>query len=170
MEAFEDTVADVVLMDINLPGMNGIDCVKLLKPQRPEVQYMMCTVHEDQDKTFAALCAGATGYILKNATPAQLIDAVRYIAQGGSPMSPQIAHYVLKAFQFQHQNPELLQTFTQREQEMLKALSRGFQYKEIADQMFISIETVRTYVRKIYEKLQVHSRTDAINKVFGQNS
>lgn len=170
MEAFEDTVADVVLMDINLPGINGIECVKLMKPKNDSVQYMMCTVHEDQERTFAALCAGATGYILKNATPAQLIDAVRDISQGGSPMSPQIARYVLKAFQFQHQNPELLQTFTQREQEMLKALSRGFQYKEIADKMFISIETVRTYVRKIYEKLQVHSRTDAINKVFGKNS
>ena len=170
IEAFTEITVDVVLMDITLPGMNGIECVKLLKPQRPEVQYLMCTVHEDQERTFAALCAGATGYILKNATPAQLIDAVRDIVQGGSPMSPQIARYVLKAFQAQNHQPEMMQNFTQREKELVIALSRGFQYKEIADQMFISIETVRTYVRNIYEKLQVHSRTDAINKVFGQNS
>ena len=170
MEAFEEITADVVLMDINLPGINGIECVKLMKPKNDSIQYMMCTVHEDQDKTFAALCAGATGYILKNATPAQLIDAVRDIAQGGSPMSPQIARYVLKAFQAQNQHPDMMQNFTQREKELVIALSKGYQYKEIADQMFISIETVRTYVRNIYEKLQVHSRTDAINKVFGQNS
>jgi DNA-binding NarL/FixJ family response regulator len=169
-EAFPDLEVDVVLMDINLPGINGIECVKQLKPQRESVQYMMCTVHEDQDKTFAALCAGATGYILKNATPAQLNEAIRDIAQGGSPMSPQIARYVLKEFQLQHQDPGLLQNFTQREQEIVLALSKGFLYKEIADQMNISIETVRTYVRNIYEKLHVHSRTDAINKVFRQNS
>jgi len=169
MEAFEDADVDVVLMDIILPGINGIECVKQMKPKKDIIQYMMCTVNEDQDKTFAALCAGATGYILKNTTPTHLIDAVRDIVQGGSPMSPQIARYVLKAFQVQNQSPELLQKFTLREQELLKALSRGFQYKEISDQMSISIETVRTYVRKIYEKLHVHSRTDAINKVFGHN-
>ncbi|NTW23461.1 MAG: response regulator transcription factor [Lentimicrobium sp.] len=166
IDAFPEMDVDVVLMDINLPGIDGIECVKLLKPQRETVQYMMCTVHEDQDKTFAALCAGASGYILKNASPAQLTDAVYDIARGGSPMSPQIARYVIKAFQVQNQSPGLLQNFTQREQELLKALSKGFQYKEIADQMCISIETVRTYVRNIYEKLQVHSRIDAINKVF----
>lgn len=170
MAAFDDTSADVVLMDINLPGIDGIECVKQMKAKNDSVQYMMCTVHEDQDKTFAALCAGATGYIIKNATPAQLIDAIRDIAQGGSPMSPQIARYVLKAFQAHNQHPDVMQNFTQREKELVIALSKGFQYKEIADQMFISIETVRTYVRNIYEKLQVHSRTDAINKVFGQNS
>ncbi|MBK6965308.1 MAG: response regulator transcription factor [Bacteroidales bacterium] len=169
IEAFEESHINVVLMDINLPGMNGIECVRIMKPQNESVQYLMCTVHEDQDKTFEALCAGATGYILKNATPAQLVEAVRDIARGGSPMSPQIARYVLKEFQLQHQNLDLLQNFTQREKELVIALSKGFQYKEIADQMLISLETVRTYVRKIYEKLQVHSRTDAINKVFGQN-
>ncbi|HPT14774.1 MAG TPA: response regulator transcription factor [Bacteroidales bacterium] len=169
MEVFEDIHVDVVLMDINLPGINGIECVKQVKPKNESIQYMMCTVHEDQDKTFAALCAGATGYILKNATPAQLIDAIRDIARGGSPMSPQIARYVLKAFQAHNQHPDRMQNFTQREKELVMALSKGYQYKEIADQMFISIETVRTYVRNIYEKLQVHSRTDAINKVFGQN-
>lgn len=169
MEAFKDLDVDVVMMDIILPGINGIDCVKLMKPKNKSVQYMMSTVHEDQDKTFAALCAGASGYILKNATPVQLVDAVRDISRGGSPMSPQIARFVLKAFQMQNQPLDLLQNFTQREKELVIALAKGFQYKEIADQMLISLETVRTYVRRIYEKLQVHSRTDAINKVFRQN-
>jgi DNA-binding NarL/FixJ family response regulator len=169
IDAFPDLDVDVVLMDINLPGINGIECINQLKSKRESVQYMMCTVHEDQDKTFAALCAGASGYVLKNVSPAQLIDAVYNIAHGGSPMSPQIARYVIKAFQEQNQHPDLMQNFTQREKELVIALSKGFLYKEIAEQMNISIETVRTYVRKIYEKLQVHSRTDAINKVFGQN-
>jgi DNA-binding NarL/FixJ family response regulator len=169
IDAFPDLDVDVVLMDINLPGINGIECINLLKSKRRSVQYMMCTVHEDQDKTFAALCAGASGYVLKNVSPVQLIDAVYDIARGGSPMSPQIARYVIKAFQEHNQHPDLMQNFTQREKELVIALSKGFLYKEIANQMNISIETVRTYVRKIYEKLQVHSRTDAINKVFGQN-
>lgn len=161
--------ADVVLMDITLPGMSGIECVKELKPQREEVQYLMCTVHEDQERTFAALCAGATGYILKNSSPGRITDAIIEIHQGGSPMSALIARYLIKGFQGQPARQSLLNDFTPREQEMLQFLAMGYPYKEIADKLFLSIETIRTYIRHIYEKLHVHSRTDALNKVFPKN-
>ena len=157
---------DVVVMDITMPGMTGIQCVSLLKPKRPEVQFLMCTSHIDAEKTFDSLCAGATGYLLKNSAPQKLFDAIRDIYKGGSPMSSQIARLVVNSFPDKKKNAGLLETFTIREQEILNALAKGYQYKEIADQLFISIETVRTYLRKIYEKLQVHSKVEALNKVF----
>ena len=157
---------DVVLMDITLPGMSGIQCVSRMKPKRPGVQYLMCTSHDEPEKTFDSLCAGATGYLLKSASPSQLFDAIRDIHKGGSPMSAQIARLVVNSFPDKHKNQQLLETFTKREQEILHALAKGYQYKEIADQLFISIETVRTYLRKIYETLQVHSKVEALNKVF----
>lgn len=157
---------EVVLMDITLPGISGIQCVELLKPQRPDVQFLMCTSHGDARKTFDSLCAGATGYLLKNASPQQLFDAIRDIFRGGSPMSAQIARLVVNSFPDKLKNQQLFDTFTTREQEILTALSKGFSYKEIADNLLISIETVRTYLRNIYEKLQVHSKVEALNKVF----
>jgi DNA-binding NarL/FixJ family response regulator len=157
---------DVVLMDITLPGMSGIQCVDQLKPRRPEVQFLMCTSHGDAQKTFDSLCAGATGYLLKNATPQQLFDAIRDIHRGGSPMSAQIARLVVSSFPDKGKNQQLFETFTTREQEILTALSKGYSYKEIADNLLISIETVRTYLRNIYDKLQVHSKVEALNKVF----
>ncbi len=163
---FKTMNVDVVVMDITMPGMSGIQCVSMMKPKRPEVQFLMCTSHIDAEKTFDSLCAGATGYMLKNSPPYQLFDAIRDIHKGGSPMSSQIARLVVNSFPDKKKNTGLLETFTTREQEILNALAKGYQYKEIADQLYISIETVRTYLRKIYEKLQVHSKVEALNKVF----
>jgi DNA-binding NarL/FixJ family response regulator len=166
MSNFKTLNVDVVLMDISLPGIGGIQCVSMLKPLRPHVQFLMFTSHDDPEKTFDSLCAGATGYILKNSTPVKLFDAIREINNGGSPMSTQIARMVINSFPDKKKNMHLLEGFTVREQEILHALAKGYQYKEIADKLFISIETVRTYLRKIYEKLQVHSKVEALNKVF----
>jgi DNA-binding NarL/FixJ family response regulator len=163
---FRTMNVDVVLMDIGLPGMSGIQCVSQLKPIRPEVQFLMCTSHGDAQRTFDSLCAGATGYLLKNSSPQQLFDAVRDIHRGGSPMSAQVARLVVNSFPDKGKNHRLMETFTTREQEILNALAKGYSYKEIADNLLISIETVRTYLRNIYEKLQVHSKVEALNKVF----
>ena len=158
--------ADVVLMDITLLGMNGIQCVREAKPRNPAIQYLMCTSHNDAERTFDSLKAGATGYILKTSTPAEICDAIRDIHRGGSPMSSEIARMVVSSFPNQHQDNDLLASFTSREQEILHALAKGYSYQQIADKLFISIETVRTYLRNIYTKLQVHSKVEALNKVF----
>lgn len=166
IKQFKTMNVDVVVMDITLPGMSGIQCVSLLKQLRPEVQFLMCTSNEQPEKTFDSLCAGATGYLLKNSPPEQFFNSIREIHKGGSPMSSQIARLVVNSFPEKNRNQHLLETFTTREQEILHALAKGYQYKEIAEQLFISIETVRTYLRKIYDKLQVHSKIEALNKVF----
>jgi DNA-binding NarL/FixJ family response regulator len=163
---FKTMNVDVVMMDISLPGINGIQCVSMLKQMRPEVQFLMCTSHQEPEKTFDSLCAGATGYIVKNSTPEEYIEAIKDIFNGGSPMSPQIARLVVSSFPDKKKNTGLLATFTVREQEILQALAKGYQYKEIADELLISIETVRTYLRKIYQTLQVHSKVEALNKLF----
>jgi DNA-binding NarL/FixJ family response regulator len=163
---FKSTPVDVVLMDITLPGMDGIQCVRQLKPMKPAIQYLMCTSHNDAERTFDSLCAGATGYILKSSTPDQIFNAIRDIHKGGSPMSAEIARIVVNSFPVKQQNNQLLDSFTTREQEIIHALAKGYSYKEIADKLFISIETVRTYLRKVYEKLQVHSKVEALNKIF----
>lgn len=164
----QSEVPDVVLMDINLPGMNGIECVKHAKSIHPESQFMMLTALEDSNKIFDSLCAGATGYLLKHTTPSKLHEAIYELHRGGSPMSAQIARLVVNSFQSQ----PLRQTadygeLTERERGILDLLAQGFRYKEIGDRLFISTETVRTHIRNIYDKLQVHSRIDALNKVFG---
>jgi len=166
IKQFFSLTLDVVVMDITMPGMSGIQCVSQLKPKKPQVQFLMCTSHIEAEKTFDSLCAGATGYLLKNSPPEKLFEAIRDINNGGSPMSAQIARLVVSSFPDKKKNSALLDTFTTREQEILYALAKGYQYKEIAGQLFISIETVRTYLRKIYEKLQVHSKVEALNKVF----
>ena len=163
---FDKLMVDVVIMDITLPGMNGIQCVRQSKPKRPDVQFLMCTSHNDAERTFDSLCAGATGYLLKNSPPEALFQAIRDIHAGGSPMSSEIARLVVASFPKKNQNHNLLETFTTREQEVLHALSKGYSYQQIADKLFISIETVRTYLRKIYQNLQVHSKVEALNKVF----
>ena len=165
-ENFKTLQVDVVLMDITLPEMTGIHCVGELKPKRPEVQFMMCTAHSDADKIFDSLCAGATGYLLKDAPVEKILTSIRELYNGGSPMSPQIARLVVNTFPVQNQNKELLDSLTTREREILNVLAKGYQYKQVADQLNISVETVRTYVRKVYEKLHVHSRTEALNKLF----
>jgi DNA-binding NarL/FixJ family response regulator len=157
---------DVVIMDINLPGMTGIQCIGSLKEKRPEVQYLVCTVFEDSENLFNALCAGATGYILKSAPEEEIIRAIKDIHAGGSPMSPQIARMLVTSVPKKKTNLDLLEQLNARERQILDLLAAGYRYKEIGDQLFLGVETVRTYIRNIYSKLHVHSRTDAVNKLF----
>lgn len=162
-----DICPDVVLMDINLPGTNGIDAVRKLKPLCKTTQFIMSTVYEDDDKIFESLRAGASGYLLKKTAPSKMLDAIVEVFEGGSPMSSQIARKVIASFQ-QKDSIDEVDILTPKEKEILKALAKGLRYKEIADEMTISIETVRSHARKIYEKLQVQSRTEALNKVYGR--
>lgn len=161
--AMEQQRPDVVIMDLNLEGPNGIACTRTIKEYWPEVQVLVCTVHEDDDRIFGALKAGATGYVLKRAPISELLDAIRQVYEGGSPMSAGIARKVVGSFQelAQETTGEAL---TQRESEILDLLAEGLRFKEIADRLFVSINTVRTHVRHIYEKLQVQSRVEALNK------
>jgi len=158
----------VALVDINLPGMSGIELISQLKPIMPEKQFIMLTVFEDIDYIFNALKAGATGYLVKSTPPAKILEAIVDVHQGGSPMSGQIARKVISSFNqtTTAENP-CINCLSKREQEILTLLSKGFRYKEIATQLFISIETVRTHIRNIYQKLQVESGIEAINKAFG---
>ena len=161
----------VVLMDINLGGINGIECVKILKELYPEILFMMCTVYEEDEKIFEALSAGANGYILKKTTPDKLLLAITELYEGGAPMSSQIASKVVAAFKNKpavSTNNESLDVLSKREKEILEALSKGLLYKEIADQLFISPQTVRKHVYHIYEKLHVGNRVEAVNKFFGR--
>jgi DNA-binding NarL/FixJ family response regulator len=169
LEFLTGNPADIVLMDIHLPVMDGIECVRQLKQVHPEMQFIMCTIFQDDESVFNALKAGATGYLLKNDDPGKIIDAIRELHAGGSPMTPQIARRVLESFTRPAVNEEIHQ-LTKRESEMLGLLAKGFRYKEIADKLFISTATVRTHIYNIYQKLHVQSRTDAINKVFGVKS
>jgi len=161
--------ADIVLMDIHLPGMDGIECVRQLKSVHPGMQFIMCTVFKDDDSVFNALKAGATGYLLKNEEPNKIIDAIHELHAGGSPMTPQIARRVLESFKRPSVN-EAIHLLTKRETEMLGFLSKGLRYKEIADKLFISTETVRKHINNIYQKLHVQSRIEAVNMIFGDRS
>jgi DNA-binding NarL/FixJ family response regulator len=155
---------DVVLMDINLPGMNGVECVRKLKQIAPEIAAVMLTAYEDTENIFNALAAGATGYLLKRAPRAELLDAIREVRRGGSPMTTHIARKVVQSFQRESVATQSGEALSAREQEVLDHLSQGFLYKEIAEKMGISYETVHTYIRRIYEKLQVRTRTEAVAK------
>ena len=162
---------DVVLMDINLgAGESGIDCVRELKTKMPSTNFMMCTVYEEDEKIFEALSAGASGYILKKTAPQKLVEAIRELYQGGAPMSSQIARKVVAAFQNKDHSPgeNNLTMLTNREKEILELLSRGLMYKEIAWELDISQETVRKHVYRIYEKLHVGNRVEAVNKFYGR--
>jgi DNA-binding NarL/FixJ family response regulator len=163
---FEKNVPDVVILDIHLPGINGIECLKKAKPANPEIQYIMFTVFEDDDSVFEALRSGATGYILKRSSPSAIFDAVQNVYNGGSPMSPEIARRVIMSMQQGEKTGgnQALKLLTQREHEILIALSKGLRYKEISDKLFISMDTVRSHIRNIYEKLQVNNRTAAVRK------
>ena len=166
LHGLPDTQPDVVLMDINLPGINGIECVKRLRHICGETLFIMSTVYEDDDNIFESLKAGASGYLLKKTMPARILEAILEVYQGGSPMSTQIARKVISSFQ-QKDGIDESNILTPKEKEILKALSRGLRYKEIAAEMAIGMETVRTHARHIYEKLHVQSRTEALNKIFG---
>lgn len=161
---------DVVLMDINLPGENGIVCVRKLKPILISTNFIILTMYDDSEKVFEALKSGASGYLLKRTPPSKLLESIKEVYLGGSPMSMQIARMVVKSFSNVPTKSEPSNTLTERENEILENLSRGMRYKEIADSLFISIDTVRTHIRKIYEKLQVHSKTEAILKYFNKPS
>ena len=154
----------VVLMDINLPGMSGVECVRRLKPLAPQIQVVMLTVYEDTENIFNALAAGASGYLLKRTTSAELLAALRDVLKGGSPMTTHIARKVVQSFQQAGASTNPTENLSTREKEVLDCLSQGFLYKEIADKLGISYETVHAYVRRIYEKLQVRTRTEAVAK------
>jgi len=156
---------DVVLMDINLGGMDGIECVRRLKVRMPEAQVLMLTVFEDTEKIFRALAAGASGYLLKRMSPKKLLEAIAEVRDGGSPMSASIARKVVESFQRARpgradESAEL----SQRERSVVNGLAEGLAYKQIADQLGVSIHTVRNYIRRIYEKLHVQTRTEAVAK------
>ncbi len=155
---------NVVLMDINLPGINGVECVRRLKQLIPETQIVMLTAYEDTENIFNALAAGANGYLLKRAPRAEILDALREVLRGGSPMTTHIARKVVQSFQKSGVSQQPTENLSTREQEVLDCLSQGFLYKEIAEKLGISYETVHTYIRRIYEKLQVRTRTEAVAK------
>ena len=155
---------EVVLMDINLPGINGVECVRQLKQVMPQILVIMLTVYEDTENIFKALAAGASGYLLKRTKSAELLEAIVEVRRGGSPMTTHIARKVVQSFQKAGPSPQPTENLSQREQEVLDCLSQGFLYKEIAEKLGISYETVHTYIRRIYEKLQVRTRTEAVAK------
>jgi len=167
---------DVVLMDINLPGMLGTECVRRIQSLAPGLPILMLTVYDDSEQVFKSLMAGATGYLLKRTSKDRLLEAIREVHEGGAPMSRQIARRVVQFFQQIDQMPAPTQparspeiaALTEREEQVLAGLAKGHLYKEIADQLKISFETVRTHVRSIYDKLHVHSRTEAVLKYFGR--
>jgi DNA-binding NarL/FixJ family response regulator len=157
---------DILIVDIGLPRASGIDAIRYLSEHCPATQYCMFTVYEDDDKIFNSLQAGAKGYILKGSGIDKILQAVRELSQGGSPMSPSIARRILDIFQKMNITPVVASLpLTQREQEILQLLSKGLLYKEIGDQLTITTGTVKQHIHKIYEKLQVSNRTEAINKM-----
>ena len=164
LKVIPQLLPDVVLMDINLPGMNGIECVICIKSAYPEIQVMMLTVFDNTEEIYKSLAAGATGYLLKKTPPAKLLEAISELVNGGSPMSGEIARKVVQTFlkpalpQFPEAN------LTPREEEILSYLAKGYLYKEIANALFINIETVRTHIHRIYQKLQVRTRTEVLLK------
>jgi len=162
---------EVVVMDINLPGAAGIECVRRLKETVPGALFLMLTVYEDNDRLFNSLLAGASGYLLKRATPAEIVAAIRDLRAGGSPMSPQIARRIVQHYQQTSARAlpaEELGALSPHQQAFLDQLAKGYRYKEIADNLGISMDGVRSYIRRIYEKLHVHSRTEAVVKYLGR--
>ena len=160
--------ADILIVDIGLPRASGIEAMTALTSQCPHMQFCMFTVYEDDDKIFESIKAGAKGYILKNASPAQIVDAVRELHKGGSPMSPSIARRIIELFSSLPASPVTQKLpLTDREMELLELLSRGLLYKEIAEALGITVGTVKQHIHKIYDKLQVSNRTEAINKYRG---
>lgn len=160
------TKPDVVLVDIGLPDISGIDCIRYLKPKMPETEFIVCTIFEDEEEVFDALEAGASSYILKNAAPHFLLDSIREVINGGSTMSPDIARKIVQHF-YKRNNVKEEYHITNKESEVLKLLSKGNTYQEIASLLFIKISTLKKHIYNIYDKLQVDNRTEAINKFYG---
>ena len=164
-KALPQQLPDVVLMDIGLPNQNGIECVRENHPKFPSIEFIMFTDHTDSQGVFDALAAGAAGYVLKGGTPERLVDAIREVNEGGSPMSRRISRMVTASFQRTEGAFPDLEKLTEQEHIVLNGLDKGWSYKEIAAHRFVSEHTVRSQVRSIYEKLQVHTRTEALNKL-----
>jgi len=157
---------DIVLMDINLPGMSGIECISRIKDKCNGTQFMMFTIYEDDEKVFEALKAGAHGYLLKKTPKEKLLEALEELHNGGSPMSTNIARKVIEAFEKKNQLPEELNDLTNKEKQILELLAKGFLYKEIAVQLNSTRNTIKQHIHHIYEKLHVQNRTEALNKAF----
>ena len=156
---------DIVIMDINLPGMSGIECIRQARDKNPTIQFMMFTIYENSDVVFQALEAGATGYLLKNSPPAKIVESLRELYQGGSPMNAEIAKKLVVRFQktpFAQNEYHL----TPKEQQVLELMAKGYLYKEIADELNNTVNTIKQHIRNIYEKLHVQNKAEAINKIF----
>jgi DNA-binding NarL/FixJ family response regulator len=165
IQHIKESKPDVVLMDIEMPGLSGIEAIKILKENFPEIKVLMETIFEDNDKIFDSICNGAEGYILKNTPPVLILSAIKEIYEGGAPMTPSVASKVLKMFK-KNSSTSIKETFdlTEREKEILKSLVEGMSYKMIAATRFISIDTVSGHIKNIYKKLQVHSKGEAVAK------
>jgi len=159
---------DIVIMDINLPGMNGIECIRQVKDKSPQTQFMMFTVYENDEKVFEALKAGASGYLLKNTGLLEIVESVKELYDGGSPMSANIARKLVNLVRNTGKDTAFMDVLSPREKEILQLLAKGLLYKEISHQLQITTGTVRIHIHKIYEKLHVQNRTEAINKAFGK--
>ena len=164
LTALPSLAADVLLMDIGLPGMNGVEATRALRVRLPSLQVMMLTVYEDEARIFDSLRAGAMGYVLKTTPESELLDAIRVLHQGGSPMTNRIARRVVEVFRAPPRESDAASELTVRERELLDLLAQGYRYKEIGEQLGIALDTVRTHIRHIYEKMQVRSRTEATSK------
>lgn len=167
LKKIPELLPDVVLMDIGLPDISGIDCVRKLRPQCPNVEFIMCTIYDEDEKVFQSLEAGANSYILKKSKPELLLTAIREVYEGGSPMSSDIARKVVAKMQRQGR-PTTDYGITPREEEVLTMLSRGLTYNEVADGLFISVKTLKKHIYNIYEKLHVDNKVEALNKFFGK--
>lgn len=165
LQKIPKVMPDVVLMDIHLPSMSGLECTRLLKDRCPSVQILILTVYEDNERIFGALKAGAGGYLLKRADPADILHAIQEVKQGGAPMSSQIARRVVQSFREEPRNTTAkVEALSQREEVILQHLSSGYSTKEIADRLSVSVNTVRSHLQHIYDKLHVRSRTEAVIK------
>ncbi len=165
VKRIEKSNPDVIVMDIEMPGISGIEGVKLVKENFPEMKILMETIFEDDAKIFDSICAGAEGYILKNTAPVEILSAIKEIYEGGSPMTPTIANRVLKMVKSQRaKDSKNIFNLTDREKEILSCLVEGMSYKLIADECTISIDTVNVHIKNIYKKLQVHSKSEAVAK------
>ena len=165
LKNIEQTRPDVILMDIEMPGIDGIEAVSIIKDEYPDIKILMETIFDDDEKIFNSICAGAEGYILKHTTPAGIMDAIKELYEGGSPMTPSIANRVLKMVKEKPSfNAKENFDLSAREKEILFCLVKGMSYKMVADTCFISIETVNVHIKNIYRKLQVHSKSEAVAK------
>jgi DNA-binding NarL/FixJ family response regulator len=166
LRSTHETQPDVVLLDINLPGMQGPEGVKALKKAHPALEILMLTVYAEQDKVFESICNGACGYLLKKTPPVKLLEAIQEAQDGGSPLSPEIARKVVALFQKTGPPEKLDEALTPHEVRLLKLLAQGYSYQGAGDELHISVNTIRTYIRAIYDKLHVHSKSEAVTKAF----